>query len=537
LKSAEKLTYRVDISMDKVVLYAKNAEESDNEYALIGEAASKTVSKTKWSVNFTSEATTDISEIGIYSGLSGVRYDIGGFKEADYVYYSAEGEKGHTMTDLLNPENNVVSGNVTVNDKGELVLAKRSIVNADGTTTVEGNAVLSLHKLLSGGIERCELDLTVNIEDGGRMLLYFLDNSGFRYTTSSFTPSSFNNKSTGYVWKAGQYYDIKLITNVVGYDEDGQARTSASMYAREKGAEEWICVAQNQLLTAGQVVGTNSIQVTFLNAMADKTVTIENISIKTYEKEKGDYSFINSIANMPTVDYIYSFDYLRMDDEPAEFTIGGEDYSQTFNLSYYKTYSDATHHVSADVDIEKNKWYRFFGKVTMTDEYVYANDRLKILKNKISLYMTDENGNTTTLFEDLPMLKGEGKNGIRFGLTDTVDGGIKIKNVRAYNGKVVDFVSVLAEGKSADLVVDFLNDDVAVNEDFTAIAGVYNNGVQSGVASQNVVDDIVGYGNKRISFNDVECENIGENPNYKVFVWQNLENLIPLINYADNNSR
>ncbi len=530
LANADELTYRVELSMGNATIYAKPAGTADTEYVLIGEGANSSITKTNWSVKFVADAaTTTISEIGIYSGLSGVRYDVGGMTLDESAYYSVDGGAGHTMADLVNDERGLFSNNVTVDENGKLVLAKNVIDNGDGTTTTEDNAVVYLEKLVPDGFDRCELDFTMSVETAKYMFFYYADSSGFRHGTNYFSPDRFNNVSNGYSskWTTDVFYDFKLITNICGYDADGQARTSVNMYVKKKGETKWVCVAQEQVYTVGQKLGDLKPQIKFMNTHAGSKIVFENISMKTYTRDAGNYEYLNTAVNMPTVDYNFSFDYMRMDaDTPTTFTIGGNDYSQTFDLMYYRIYSDTTKSVVADFDIDEDRWYRFFGSVKITPESSYANDKTKTFKNLINLYMMDDEGNVYTLFEDLPMLKTAGKGGIRFEMKDTSYAGIRLKNVRVYNGKALDLVSYASNGEAMTVVTDFLNNEEAMTEDGIVLVGVYDGDALIGAGTNDFTEDVDSYGSHRITINDINYS--GAEPWLKVFMWKDLTKLVPI---------
>ncbi len=530
LKDAEKLTYRAELSMSSFTLLAKSADAADTEYYVIGSIASTNVAKTKWSVNFAAtSASTELSNIGIYSALSSVRYNTDGYELLDDIYYSFDGEEGHTMSDLAAVSGALVN-NITVDENGVLVLSKSESESNAVVNIVSGN-------LLKGGnFDRAEMNLRVSADTGGRIFLYYCDRSYFREGDMYFSPNNFDGKDNGYsgAWTTNQYYDIKMITEVVGYDTNGQARTSVSMYVKKADETEWICVALDQMFTVGQRV--TDPQIKFMNTINGKNVYFKKIDIKTYKRASGNYEYINNTVDMPTVDYIYSFDYVRMDDNvPTVFTIGGSDYCQTFTLEPYRITSNLTDSVKADIDIAEDKWYRFYGKVTMTEEAPHVHNSSKITKNKISLYMEDSDGNVTTIFENLPMLKVSGNNGMRFKMADTFDAGIRLKNIRVYNGKTLEIINYSCEDETASITIDFLNDDVTVSDDFTVIGGVYFDEVFGGSKVLDVINDIGAYDAFRINLTEIPVAVVGESePMFKVFAWEDMENFVPLTSDAES---
>ncbi len=322
-------------------------------------------------------------------------------------------------------------------------------------------------------------------------------------------------------------------SNVMGYDENGQARTSVSMYVKKAEETDWIGVALDQMFTVGQKV--TEPQIKFMNTMNNTKVCFKKIDIKTYKRASGNYEYINNVVDMPNVDYIYSFDYMRMDDDiPTVFTIGGEDYCQTFTIEQSRITSNLTDSVKAVMNVKEDSWYRFYGKVTITEEAPYVHDSSKITKNKISLYRADAEGNVEAIFEDLPMVKTTGYNGLRFKMSDTFDAGIRLKNIRVYNGKVLDIIEHSIEGENASITVDFLNDDVALTDDFVVIGGAYSDNVFSGSKTINITDDIVAYDAYRINLTDIPVATIENvNPTFKVFAWQDMECFVPVTKDAE----
>ena len=186
-------------------------------------------------------------------------------------------------------------------------------------------------------------------------------------------------------------------------------------------------------------------------------------------------------------------------------------------------------YVFASVDINEDAWYRFFGKVKMKTESVFSFDTSKRIKNEISLYMMDADGNVTTLFEDLPMLKVSGKGGIRFTLPKTSTAGIELKNIRVYNGRALDIISYSDDGATASITADFLNNETALTDDSIIIGGVYNDGVLKGVNHADVITDVREYGVQRVNVGDIMYSSSeGVTPEYKLFMWKNDGTLAPI---------
>ncbi len=516
LKTSEELTYRIELSQSKVTVYAKVKDAPDTDYMLLGTGSMALHVRSKWSVSFeTEDAKTEIFNIGVYSALSSIRYDVSGYELVDDIYYSVDGGKGHTFADLIETG---LTEDGTIADDGSLKL-----IESAGATPPRGTLIYGTNNF-KGGFERAELDMTVQVETGGTIFLYFLDNSGFRYSEASFSPDKFNG-STAYSdlsWKTGQYYDIKIITSPAGYDAEGQTRTSGCMYAKREEDTEWICIAQDIPITAGNVT-ENALQFAIMNCRNDEAVYIKEFSLKTYAKPAGSYEFVNSAANMPGVDYVFSFDYNRMDSSaPTQFTIGGEDYCQSFTIEPYRVVSNLTDYVTADIDIETDKWYRIYGKVTMTAEGTQAFDKTKIVKNTITMYLEDADGNATTLFKDLPMLKKAGNNGLRFRMSDTSDAGIRLKNVRVYNGKALDLVSTETTDGKASITVDFLNDETAFAESVTLYGGAYEVDRLIGAkVGEETALNVAPFGYERMSLDDILYTASGnEESELKLFMWQ-----------------
>ncbi len=527
LKDDEAVSYRVDATQKTLRIYAKPLNGADTGYSFLGETVMTSGTKTKYQVKFTATSgNAEISNVGIYSGLSSIRYDIGGLEVMDDVCFEAGGAEGHTMADLA-----AISGalsNVTVDEKsGNLVMTK----TADGA-----NAAITISKksgIMANAFEYAEIDLRVSAPEMGNFYYYFADGSKSRYK-GYLKLDVFNGVSTGtnMPWAEGQFYDMKLITHIAGYDENGQARTSASFYAKKAEDEKWICIAQDSLLSLAQT--NTEPHFVLMNTVADTTNEISKISIKTYKSKSGDVEYVNKAVNMPQVDYNFSFDYVRMDDDvPTMFTIGGADYGRSFLIQPYRITSDGAHAVVADIDIVEDKWYRIFGKVEMTQDAPYIHDSSVVLKNQITMYLEDEAGNVTLLFEDLPMIKQSGANGLKFGMYDADDAGIRLKNIRIHAGKALDFISFDGADGKAVILADFLNDETPLTEDVLAIASVYENFGFRGVQSMTLSDDIGAFEAKRMTFDNVEYQ--GNADSAKVFIWKDMTGFVPVTAHGEIN--
>ncbi len=529
LKNAEKLTYRIEMSLANVAVYAKSADALDNEYELLGTTTSTNVTSAFWSVAFASQdAVAQLSNVGVYSALPSVRYETSGYVLIDSYQFTANGTEGNSMEDLLSLGYPVINNNIYVDSEtGNIVMAKN-----EGDT----NSVISFentYSTLKEPFDRSELDFTVSVETDGNLFLYLCDGTGYRYKTSKFAPNFFDNTSSNVgsnmTWQTGQFYDFKLITTVV--EGDGtKNETVASLFVKKAEDEEWLCLALDQPLTNKDTSYTANNQIKFLNQVVDKNIYFSNISIKTYKRTTGDMSYVNTAVDMPEGDYYYSFDYERMDsDSDVEFVIGGDEYYQSFMLYSDRVMSSETENVIADVDFDSNSWYRIFGKVTITAETAHPYDKSKMVKNKISMYMTDSNGNTVTLFENLPMLKESGKNGIRFNVSDCYTGGIELKNIRVYCGRVLDVISCTMTDGSVAVKADLLNSDAMLDGTSIAYVGVYGNDVMLNAKSTEITESVEPYGIYRVEPEKVifEASN-GVDVKVKLFLWHGSENYVPV---------
>ncbi len=513
LKGAEEVTYRIEMANTGMTVLAKRADASDTEYYTLGQKTMTIITKTKWSVMFeTNDAVTVISNITAYNAVSSIKYDVSGFELADEFYYSATGAEGHTMKDLIASG---VTEDATVTEDGVLKMIEAAGANPPRATIVYGK------NHFSNMFERAEIDMTVSVDEGGRIFLYFLDGSGFRYYNGNFCPDSFG-AYTGMSWKTDKFYNIKLITYPAGFDENGQTRTAACMYVKAEEDAEWICAAYDVVLEQGEKID-NALQFAILNCCEDETIYIKEFGIKTYKKTAGNYEYLINGVTMPNIDYVYSFDYRRTDAESATMiSIGGEDYCQSFTIEPYRITSLVTDNVTADIDVEEDKWYRIYGCVRMTGESTQAFDKTKIVKNTITMYMEDEDGNVITLFRDLPMLKKSGNNGLRFRMNNADKAGFELKNVRVYNGKALDAVSITADGETAEIVVDFLNDGSAFADTVILYGGAYDEFRFLGSKMDDATLNIDAYSYERLTLNDISYTAIdGVEPWFKAFVWSN----------------
>ena len=115
-------------------------------------------------------------------------------------------------------------------------------------------------------------------------------------------------------------------------------------------------------------------------------------------------------------------------------------------------------------------------------------------------------------------------------MSDTFDAGIRLKNIRVHNGKVLDVIEHSIDGATASVTVDFLNDDVALSEDFVVIGGAYSGNVFSGSKTMNVTDDIGAYAAYRINLTEIPVDDA--NPTFKVFAWKDMESFVPVTKEA-----
>ncbi len=522
LRDKDVLTYRVELSLNQLSVYAKAPDEEDSAYEFVGTMTTTATTKTNYSVEFVADDTVTVSNLGIYSHLPSVKYDISAFVPLDTIQYSATGTNGNGMADLAASAAGG-TGIVADSETGELVLTAK---NGGSNRYLRFGPY---YKNMTDGFDRAVIDMTVSVGDGGDIYIYYCDNSNFRYA-QYFNLISFNGVSsqTGMNWADGKYYNLRMITNVLGYDADGQGRTYASLYAKPVDSQHWVCVVQDIPMTKGSKSTEDQILIGNLN---NADIRISDLSIKTYKLNEGSCKYANQTVDMPTMDYVFSFDYMRMDaDTPTVFTVGGEDYGQTFSIEPYHVVTDVTDYVKVDATFEEDKWYRIFGTVKMTAESVHQNDKTKILKNTLTMYVTDENGNTVTLFENLPMLKTAGCNGVSFGMENTDYAGVKLKNIRVYNGKVLDGFVTESDGK-ATVNVDFLNDDTVMSDDAVVILGAYVDERMLFTESLDLTEDVEALGVKRFSFENIDYSN----QTFRAFMWKKAELYAPLTTITEVN--
>ncbi len=470
LRNKEKLTYRIEKSFAFADVMVKAADAPDTEYVFLGTKATSNPTNSYWFVKFEGDAATaEISNIGVYAATPNVKYDTSGYTLRDNYSFSANGESGHTMQDLLNVTPAVTMGSPVVNANGILELPKGSSLHFGGY-----NANLT-------PFDRAEIDITVSVPTGKSIFNYFADNSGNRNQNYYWGLGEVNGTTVRYEksWETGKFYSLKFVTQVAEHDETGRPRTSASLYVKDAATNKWVCLARNILLEWKQDVTLPQIMFYLQTDDATQKMLVSDFALKTYTKDSGDYSYINNTVDMPAIDYNFSFDYMRINgDDATEFVIGGLDYHQTFQI---ETPAEDT-------------WYRFYGTVKNTQN---------TSQKKITLYRADTAGNIVTIAENLPMLTSAGNNGVKFRLSDATTGGIKLKNIRVYNGKALDVISASANGGTATVIADFLNNNAAMSEDATILTGVYNNDVLSGAGMYTLTDDLSAYGTKRVTITDV----------------------------------
>ncbi|MBR5507006.1 MAG: hypothetical protein IKV88_03060, partial [Clostridia bacterium] len=206
LKDSNILTYRVEMSISKVAVYAKSNTASDNEYELVGTTTSNDNSKSNWSVNFVGDDASGVFQNkGIYSALSSVRYETSDYVLLDELYYAADGETGHTMSDLNNTSWKI--GSTEVNSDGQLVLKNEGSNSGIDLKTNNG--------AFKGNRDRTVIELTAKVDNAEGICMYYSDASNYRHGTSYFSPKHFNKTSTGvgsvYKWENGQFFDMKFV--------------------------------------------------------------------------------------------------------------------------------------------------------------------------------------------------------------------------------------------------------------------------------------------------------------------------------------
>ncbi len=509
LRREDKLTYRIEKSFTTATVMAKASTAADTEYVVLGTQTAVSATQPYWFVNFEgAAATAEISKIGIYAATPNVKYDTSDYTLLDNYNYSANGESGHTMQDLISLGTaNVKGTGISVDDSGNLKIAPTA-VGGDGIVNFGGPSNSSMAGPLQW-FDRAEIDMTVSLTTGAHLHIYYADNSGNRYEDYFWGLEELNNLSTKYEkkWTTGKFYTLKFVTQVAEYDETGRPRTNASLYVKDETGK-WVCLARNQILNWKQAVSNPQIAFTMISRAEGEEMIISDLSVKTYAMTAGEYSYINSAVEMPKVDYNFTFDLMRINGNiPTEFVIGGTDYHQTFSL---------------ETDNE-DTWYRFYGTVKMVPE-----SKANGTKNAITLYMADKStGNITTLAENLPMSNSSG-NGIKFRIADTATAGVKLKNIRVYNGKALDVISGKLNNGSATVIADFLNDGVAMSDDAVILTGVYDNAVLSGAGKDDLTDDLDAYDTKRVTIRGVGYNTQAVEPQIKIFTWKDLISLVPL---------
>lgn len=526
LMNAEKLTYRVERTLNSVNILVKDSSAPDTNYYFVAtKEVSPLSSNTHWYVKFEGDAATaTISNIGIYSALSDVKYDTSAYTLLEDYYYATDGESGHTMQDLKDLGSRVIYSG-TVDSNGYFDMTPSTYASVLEFT--ESNDFLS-------EFDRAEIDLTLSVDTGAKLNFYLADSTKYRIDNSNFGSTVFSTLATNYdgAWKTGEFYSIKFICTAAGRDPYGRRperlRPVTSMYVKGPNDDKWICLGSNITGAIGNgldgVDDNARIGFSFSTAYSGKHVLIKELGIKTYKSTAGDYSYINSAVTMPMVDYNFSFDYLRLnDDSSPEFTIGGTDYQKTFVIEAGRVYAPDDAGSQVLTTTEPSTWYKFFGTVKMVPENKAAGT-----KNAITLYMVDNAGNITKLADNLPMKTASGGNGIKFKLANTKTAEIKLKNIRVYNGKALDIISGKTEGGTATVIADFLNDSAAMSEDAVILTGVYDDTVLSGVGIYNLTDDLDAYGTKRVTITDVGYNTEAVEPQIKIFTWKDLINLVPL---------
>ena len=279
LKEEDAVTYRIEMSLNQLSVFAKACDEEDSNYELLGIVATSATSKTKYSVEFTADDTVKVSNMGIFSHLPSVRYDISRFEPLDNIEYTAKGTEGKSMADFA-ASGAVTDGIVVDDETGELVMT------AKGEGSNRFIRFGTYYKNLSDGFDRAVLDMTLSVGTGGNIYMYYCDNANYRYSRV-FNLTSLNGVPaySGMSWGDGKYYNVRMITNVLGYDEDGQARSYASIYAKPTDSEQWICVAQDIALEKSK---KNTEDQLLLGNLYNADVRISDFSLKTYKLNEGN---------------------------------------------------------------------------------------------------------------------------------------------------------------------------------------------------------------------------------------------------------
>ena len=113
-------------------------------------------------------------------------------------------------------------------------------------------------------------------------------------------------------------------------------------------------------------------------------------------------------------------------------------------------------------------------------------------------------------------LKKTGNNGLRFRMSDADNAGFKLKNVRVYNGKVLDPVSVENSNEGTSFTFDFLNDGGEFEGDVTLYGGAYEAFKLKGAKMKGVTLEVDAFGYERLNVEDVP----ETSEEYRLFMWK-----------------
>ncbi len=535
LKDENCISYRIEQSLSTVTVLAKAQDAPETDYCILGSRPVSTSASNFWYAMFSADnANTVISNLGVYSALSGVRYDTSGYTLLDNLHYTANGANGTDMTALraLNSENNMTSVDATT---GNLVL--------ENTGNQVWFKVSSASGGLTGAYDRAEMEITVSETMAGYMAMYFADNSDWRYcnTNIRLDPNNINGKATNYAnyssdtVGSNNFYTIRFVTQMVDYHKSQTSghkhhQTVASMYIKAPGESQWVCLAHEELLELGGLFNyPGRTEITIGNLKQGNRVEIKEFSLKTYKRDAGTYSFSN-LVDMPEADYMFRFNYMNLrDDVPTLLEIGGGNYGQTLRIEKDQVGAIDTIPTYKDINIAEDEWYEFVGKVTMASDGTVSQYPGMVTKNKMTLYMYDSNGNQTVIFKDLPMLKDNYINGLSFKMEETANAAVLLKNIRVYSGKAVDVISRSIEEGKASVTVDILNDDTDV-DNVVVSAGVYTDGKMTGLYSPETGVSVDALEVKRHTVSDVGYNVIdGKNPEMKLFFWKDTKSMQPII--------
>ncbi|MBR5614825.1 MAG: exo-alpha-sialidase [Clostridia bacterium] len=535
LEDEECISYRIEKSLSKVTVLAKAQSAPETDYCILGSKSVSTSASNFWYAMFSANnANLVISNLGVYSALSGVRYDTSGYTLLDNLHYTANDANGADMAALraLNSGSNMSSVDATT---GNLILEHTGENVWFGVSTTSGG--------LTGAFDRAEMEITVSETMAGYMAMYFADNSDWRYANTNLRldPNTVNGKATNYANYSSntvgsdKFYTIRFVTQMVDYHKSQTSghnhhQTVASMYIKAPGESQWVCLAHEELLELGGVFNyPGRTEITIGNLKQGNRIEIKEFSLKTYKRDEGTYSFSN-LVDMPEADYMFRFNYMNLrDDVSTVLEIGGGNYGQTLKIEKGQVGAIDTIPTYKDVNIAEDQWYEFVGKVTMTPEGTVSQYPGMVTKNKMTLYMYDSNGNQTVIFKDLPMLKDSCINGLLFKMEETANAAVLLKNIRVYSGKAVDVISrSIADGK-ASVTVDILNDDADVDS-VVVPAGVYTDGKMTGLYSPETGISVDALGVKRHTVSDVGYNVInGKNPEMKLFFWKDTKSMQSLI--------